>query len=65
MRYYRHEKRQGSSYIHPKPEPKVELIYKALNLAPAPFVRKKSVVLKIDPRENGKAKIRDEGCNVG
>ena len=35
-----------------KPEPKVALIYKALKLEAAPFIRKKSVVLKIEPGEN-------------
>ena len=34
-----------------KPENKPALIYKALKLEPAPFIRKKSVVLKIDPGE--------------
>jgi len=34
-----------------EPEPKAALIYKALKLQPAPFLRKKSVVLKIDPGE--------------
>jgi ribosomal 50S subunit-recycling heat shock protein len=32
-----------------KPEPKGMLIYKAPKLKPAPRIRKKSVVLKIDP----------------
>jgi transposase len=32
-----------------KPEPKVELLYDALNMKHAPFIRKKSVVLKIEP----------------
>ncbi|MDR1897876.1 MAG: hypothetical protein LBR10_13910 [Prevotellaceae bacterium] len=32
-----------------KPSQKVSLIYSALNLKEAPFVRKKSVVFKIDP----------------
>ena len=35
-----------------KPEPKADMIYKALKLEPAPFIRKKSVVLKIDPKKN-------------
>ena len=35
-----------------KPETKAALIYKALKLEPAPFIRKKSVVLKIDPESN-------------
>jgi len=35
-----------------KPEPKVALIYKALKIEAAPFIRKKSVVLKIEPGEN-------------
>jgi hypothetical protein len=32
-----------------RPEPKVALLYEALQLKPAPFIRKKSVVLKIEP----------------
>jgi transposase len=32
-----------------KPEPKVALLYDALKMKHAPFIRKKSVVLKIDP----------------
>ena len=35
-----------------KPETKAALIYKALKLEAAPFIRKKSVVLKIEPKEN-------------
>jgi transposase len=35
-----------------KPEAKVTLIYDAMKLKHAPFVRKKSVVLKIDPEKN-------------
>lgn len=34
-----------------KPELKLDAIYKSLKLEPAPFIRKKSVVLKIDPAE--------------
>jgi hypothetical protein len=34
-----------------KPNLKVALIYDALKLKSAPFLRKKSVVLKIDPRK--------------
>jgi hypothetical protein len=45
-----------------KPEPKVAMIYKALKLEPAPFVRRKSVVLKIEPGEKGKADmLKDTG----
>jgi hypothetical protein len=45
-----------------KPEPKVALIYQALKLKPAPFVRKKSVVLKIDPEPHRKPAVqRDTG----
>jgi hypothetical protein len=45
-----------------KPEPKVALIYDALKLKPAPFVRKKSVVLKIDPHPHINFEIqRDTG----
>jgi transposase len=35
-----------------KPEPKVALLYDALKMIQAPFIRKKSVVLKIDPETN-------------
>ncbi|MDR0795679.1 MAG: transposase [Tannerella sp.] len=35
-----------------KPETKVALIYDALQMKHAPFIRKKSVVLKIDPETN-------------
>ena len=42
-----------SSRCCSKPEPKADMIYKALKLEPAPFIRKKSVVLKIDPKKNG------------
>jgi hypothetical protein len=35
-----------------KPEAKVAQIYQSLKLAPAPFIRKKSVVIKIDPAKN-------------
>jgi hypothetical protein len=35
-----------------KPEPKVALLYDALKMKHAPFIRKKSVVLKIDPETN-------------
>jgi transposase len=35
-----------------KPEPKTAFIYEALHLKQAPFMRKKSVVLKIDPNTN-------------
>ena len=34
-----------------KPNQKVEMIYRTLKLEPAPFIRKKSVVLKIDPKK--------------
>jgi hypothetical protein len=34
-----------------KPQPKVASIYAALKLQPAPFIRKKSVVLKIEPEK--------------
>ena len=45
-----------------KPEPKVALIYQALKLKPAPFIRKKSVVLKIDPELHRKPAVqRDTG----
>jgi len=37
-----------------QPSEKVHLIYAALKMKEAPFVRKKSVVLKIEPRENAK-----------
>jgi transposase len=37
-----------------KPEPKAALIYQALQMKPAPFIRKKSVVLKIEPHTNRK-----------
>jgi len=37
-----------------KPETKVALIYDKLKLKPAPFTRKKSVVLKIEPATNQK-----------
>ena len=36
-----------------KPEPKVALIYDALQMKHAPFIRKKSVVLKIEPIKSG------------
>jgi hypothetical protein len=32
-----------------KPEPKVALLYDALNMKQAPFIRKKAVVRKIEP----------------
>jgi hypothetical protein len=35
-----------------KPEPKVALLYDALHMMHAPFIRKKSVVLKIEPDTN-------------
>jgi transposase len=34
-----------------KPEPKVAWLYDALQMKPAPFIRKKSVVLKIEPEK--------------
>jgi len=37
-----------------KPEPKVALLYDALQMKHAPYIRKKSVVLKIDPNKTGR-----------
>jgi len=35
-----------------KPETKVAMIYEAMQMKHAPFIRKKSVVLKIEPKKN-------------
>jgi len=45
-----------------KPQPKVAMIYDALQMTHAPFIRKKSVVLKIDPGEPQKVDmLKDTG----
>jgi len=45
-----------------QPTEKVRLIYAALKMKEAPFVRKKSVVLKIEPQESARVeKQRDTG----
>ena len=41
-----------------KPEPKVALLYDALQMKQAPFIRKKSVVLKIEPATNRKSDLQ-------
>ena len=41
-----------------KPEPKVTQLYDALQLKHAPFIRKKSVVLKIEPATSGKIDLQ-------
>jgi hypothetical protein len=41
-----------------KPEPKVALLYDALKMKHAPFIRKKSVVLKIEPEKSCKTGIQ-------
>ena len=43
-----------------KPEPKAALIYQTLKLESAPFIRKKSVVLKIDPATNHKIDLQED-----
>ena len=43
-----------------KPETKVALIYEALKLKPAPFIRKKSVVLKIDPEPRRNLEVKKD-----
>ena len=43
-----------------KPTPKVAHIYDVLKLKPAPFVPKKSVVLKIDPTKDGKFDLQKD-----
>ena len=43
-----------------KPEPKAALIYQTLKLESAPFIRKKSVVLKIDPATNQKIDLQED-----
>ena len=43
-----------------KPQPKVAMIYDTLKLKPAPFLPKKSVVLKIDPTEDCKFDLQKD-----
>ena len=38
--------------------PKVRMIYAALKMKKAPYIRKKSVMLKIEPNDNGKIDVQ-------